>query len=153
MKYLAFLIVLQFSTISFAEIKDNQTTIDTLVRHLDYGGYQGKDCEVAVTSGQFPPGVLIIAPYMLEILSKGDQGWYAFSTNHVTGGKGDCADILTDEQDHLKVKNSGPYAPCFSNYKKSNPKGLEIRRLNSKHLKVTTLDKDGQPELSCIIRN
>lgn len=155
MKRLLFSVVFLFSLNSFGAPYTDQEITDTLKSYLGLGTYVGgagnNKCIVIVTKDEFPPQIMVLSKYKLEIFSKEKYGWYAFSTNSIIGGRGDCADIKYDTGTYLKVKNSGKYAPCFSVPTKSNPKGLEIIELDTGKLEISTLNENGQKELSCKI--
>ena len=145
----------QISLSSSTKMESDRKIVNSLKNHLDLGLYLGTNefgkCVVFVTQGDFAPGTLSMSRYLLEILQKKEFGWYAFSTNRNIGGRGDCATINEDDDLVLKIKNQGPLAPCFSNPKKSNSKGLELAKADNGRIDVTTFGGDGSPEAHCRI--
>lgn len=156
MKKFIFVLVLLISLDGFAF--SDAEIVGALKSYVSFGTFKGKTrfnkkCIVEVTEKEHLDGIGGIGPsqYKLEIFSSSSYGLYGFTTNTISGGRGDCANIKYDTGTLLEVKNSGPGAPCFSSPTKSNAKGVRVVYLKQKKVEITTLAANGGEEISCII--
>ena len=153
MKWIIMSICLLMAVPSLAKNSDAEV-LTSLTSYLDFGVYVGENetqnkCVVVVSELEKPPQKTSNSQYMVEIFSNGQYGWYAFITNRTMGGRGDCANVEYDNGSFLKIQNSGPAAPCFSNPKKSTDKGLQIVDLKDGSQEVMTLNAAGSEEAVC----
>lgn len=139
----------------FSAETSSQTLSQKLLNRIDFGVYagrvNGKTCYVEVSTKRMVHSTF--PTFTLEIFDRlGEIEWYSLS-QFMHGGRGDCPEVLLEEQDNIRIQNRGSGAPCFSVPHRSNRKGVQVKFLSRDTTEVSTFDENGNLSASCTINN